>query len=179
LGRSLADAPGVVRVLEELFPRAERYLDAGAGSGGCAAWLNQRGHAVVACEHSSMGRWLTRCLGVASERFDLTQSAPAPAVVGRFDIAYSFEVAEHLPEALGQRLVEFIADRSDCVVFTAAVPGQGGMGHVNEQPPEYWVERFRASGLELDELLTERARSGFRREAVADWFANNAIVLRR
>jgi len=29
------------------------------------------------------------------------------------------------------------------VMFSAAVPGQGGEHHVNEQPLEYWREKFR------------------------------------
>jgi SAM-dependent methyltransferase len=178
-GRSLSDAPGVIRVLESAFPEARRYLDVGAGSGGFAAQVKRAGHSIVACEYNWMGRWFTERLGVESHAFDLSHADPAPGVKGRFDIAYSFEVAEHLPRELGVRLVEFMGMHADIVVFTAAVPGQGGMGHINEQSPDYWIQRFRDTGLELDDAVTARVRSGFQREAVADWFGSNAIVLRR
>jgi hypothetical protein len=176
-GRSYADAPGVVRAIDSCFPEARRCLDVGAGSGGFAARLS-KGRNVVACEYNGMGRWFTKLQGVESHPFDLTQAEPAPAVHGPFDLAYSFEVAEHLPAEIGQRMVEFMAGCAPAVLFTAAIPGQGGMGHVNEQPPEYWIQRFEAVGMIYDEKMTREVRGKFEEERVAAWFATNAIVLR-
>lgn len=179
LGRSLADAPGVISTLEGLFPEARAFLDVGAGSGGFAAQLRRHGHAVQACERDRTGRRLTRLQRVTSTPFDLASADPAPGISGRFDLAYSFEVAEHLTPELGRRLVEFIASRADTVVFSAAQPGQGGMGHINEQPSAYWVQLFDTEGMQLDEPATDRLRAGFRsRPEVASWFALNALVLR-
>ena len=35
---------------------------------------------------------------------------------------------------------------SDVILFSAAIPGQGGTHHVNEQWPSYWIEKFAARG---------------------------------
>jgi hypothetical protein len=72
-----------------------------------------------------------------------------------------------------------MADRAPLIVFTAAHPGQGGMGHVNEQPPEEWAAKFESVGMTFDREATNRLRDAFVTESVADWFAANALVLRR
>lgn len=66
-----------------------------------------------------------------------------PFVLDRkFDMAMSLEVAEHLPEESADDFVAGICGSSDVVLFSAAHPGQGGDGHVNEQPIEYWIDKF-------------------------------------
>ena len=35
---------------------------------------------------------------------------------------------------------------SDVILFSAAIPGQGGTHHVNEQWPSYWIEKFAVRG---------------------------------
>lgn len=61
----------------------------------------------------------------------------------RFDLAICFEVAEHLPEHYADRLVDTLSDCADIVIFSGAVPGQGGTYHMNEQPHEYWLNKFK------------------------------------
>jgi hypothetical protein len=113
---------------------------------------------------------------VPSAPFDLRDTAPPRR---RADLAYSFEVAEHLPPELGDRLVGFLAATAPLVVFTAAHPGQGGYGHVNEQPQAYWVERFRAAGMEPSPDETAALRRAFAAAGVqAPWFDENVLVLR-
>jgi SAM-dependent methyltransferase len=62
----------------------------------------------------------------------------------RFDLAVSLEVAEHIVAASAGTFVESLVRAAPLVMFSAAIPHQGGGGgdHVNEQWPEYWVERF-------------------------------------
>ena len=45
---AVADAPTVARTFEEVFPKAGRFVDAGAGSGAYAAEPRRRGYIVVA-----------------------------------------------------------------------------------------------------------------------------------
>jgi len=79
---------------------------------------------------------------------------------GRFDVVISLEVGEHLP---GQLAFEFVRRLVDClssdgrrlILFSAAHPGQGGDGHINCQPKEYWLDLFRFAGMSLDENRTE------------------------
>lgn len=169
-------APGVVRTFRQLFPEATRYLDVGAGSGAYAAEVNRApGLHCLACEYSATARRMAQKQGVDCRPFDLTKHPPAD-ISGEFDVAYSFEVAEHVPEPIGRELVRFIAGGAPNVVFTAAAPGQPGMGHINCQPKEYWIERFADSGMHHRADLTAQAVERFRAEEVAWWLVNNVMV---
>ena len=60
----------------------------------------------------------------------------------RYDLAICVEVAEHLQPIHADTLVATICACSDTIFFTAARPDQGGESHLNEQPREYWLEKF-------------------------------------
>ncbi len=60
----------------------------------------------------------------------------------RYDLAVCLEVAEHLPEASASKLVRQLTSAAPAVLFSAAVPGQGGTNHINEQWPDYWDGLF-------------------------------------
>jgi hypothetical protein len=62
----------------------------------------------------------------------------------RFDLVQSLEVGEHLPLSAAETLVDSLTTASDRVLFSAAVKGQGGEFHVNEQPLAFWQELFEA-----------------------------------
>ena len=174
--QAMASAPGVMRTFGEVFPNAHRYLDVGAGSGGFAAEAQRLGREVVACEHSKSGRRMANKQGVDCRPFDLNHDPPADVGQG-FDLAYCFEVAEHLPPELGRKLVDFLSRCAPLVAFSAAQPGQGGTGHINEQPRQYWIDQFATVGMAYSSELSEQVRLGFQRQTVAQYLANNIIVL--
>lgn len=176
---AVASAPPVIDVIAGQYPQARFYADVGAGSGAYAAEAARRGLGVVACEHSPTGRrWAVR-QGVDCRPFDLTREPPAAMPTG-IDLSYCFEVAEHLPPELGDRLVRFLAELSPIVIFTAARPGQGGTGHLNEQPKAYWIERFTRSGMRHVPDESQALAEGFARRAVpSTWLIENVLVFRR
>jgi hypothetical protein len=172
------DAGPVMSALQEEFPQARTYADVGSGGGGYVAEATRRGIHAVGAEKSPVGRWLTRRQGGRAVPFDLNEDPPAE-LPRQVDVAYSFEVAEHLPPELGDRLVGFIAGLAPVVVFTAATPGQGGIGHVNEQPHEYWHERFAVAGHRVDHAASARLREALdRRGTHAGWLKLNLYVYR-
>lgn len=59
-----------------------------------------------------------------------------------FDLAICLEVAEHLPESSSENLIDSLIRHSDVILFSAAIPGQGGQNHLNEQWPKYWHKLF-------------------------------------
>lgn len=61
----------------------------------------------------------------------------------KFDLALSVECAEHLNEKYANVLIDNMCRHSDIIIFGAAIPGQGGVEHVNEQLQSYWVEKFK------------------------------------
>ena len=72
---------------------------------------------------------------------------------GDYDLAISLEVAEHLPARAGRRLVAELTRVAPIVLFSAAIPGQGGKGHVNEQWPAYWRALFNRHGFRQLDIL--------------------------
>jgi predicted RNA methylase len=146
-------------VMEQLAPHSA--LDLGCGWG---EWLDALG--------------IEDVLGVdiASERegvvrHDLTE----PLDLGRtFDLVISLETAEHLPEAAADTYVESISRHTaDAVLFSAAVPGQEGLHHINCQPHEYWHEKFEEYGLKVrDSIRPLIARSPY----VSPWYRNNIFL---
>lgn len=76
---------------------------------------------------------------------------------GPFDLGWSIEFAEHIGESY---IENFFNDFAKCkrIIFTAAPPGWGGVGHVNEQPESYWVEKFDKFGFVYDSELTKTIR---------------------
>lgn len=71
----------------------------------------------------------------------------------RYDLAISLEVAEHLPEEKCDIFVENLTNASDIILFSAAIPGQGGDFHVNEKPLSYWQKKFETQGYDLCDCL--------------------------
>lgn len=164
---ALADA-----LHNELQPAT--VLDVGCGTGLILARLREHGVTIRGIEGS---RVAIRRSPVADAivRADLRNGVPD---LGAFDVALCIEVAEHLPPESADVLVAGLADASDVIVFTAAIPGQGGMGHLNEQPPAYWRERFRRHGFELDGLAAD-LRAAIAAHPEPWWIHQNLSVFRR
>ena len=70
-----------------------------------------------------------------------------PINAGIFDTVISFETAEHIePEGTNQFILNLVNATGKTLLFTAAPLGQGGTGHINCRPKEFWI-------MELSDLL--------------------------
>jgi SAM-dependent methyltransferase len=174
--QGVRDARLVVPVVVSAFPSAKSFLDVGCGTGAFVAEFARQGFRSIGLERSPHGRKLALGQKVDCRDFDLTRSIQAE-MTEHFDVLSCFEVAEHMPADLGDKLVEFLARFCSPIVFSAAQPGQGGTGHINEQPPQYWIERFERFGFFFDSARTEELRSGFAANGAAPWFQRNTTVL--
>lgn len=90
-----------------------------------------------------------------------------------FDLVVSVEVAEHLPEGAAEQYVTSLTRLGPVVLFSAAVPHQGGEHHVNEQWPGYWVDLFSAKGYRAIDCLRQRI---WEAGAVDWWYAQNLLL---
>lgn len=96
---------------------------------------------------------------VVPREFLVVHDLREPYITDRkFDLAFSIEVAEHIPEAFDDAYVDTIANASDTVVLSAAPPGQGGTHHVNEKPRSYWKGKFEDRGMKYDAKTVEVLR---------------------
>jgi hypothetical protein len=74
----------------------------------------------------------------------------------QFDLVVSLEVAEHLPSACAETFVESLTGLGPVILFSAAIPFQGGTHHVNEQWPEYWLRFFQARDFVVIDALRKQ-----------------------
>lgn len=97
------------------------------------------------------------------------------------ELVVCWEVAEHIERRYANRLCDIIARHTlNTLLFSAAVEGQGGSGHVNERTHQYWADKFQRRGLEVDSMLTTNLRRVFRQVAApAWWYGQNLLVMKR
>ncbi len=128
----------------ESFPQS--VLDVGCATGIWLAACKSRGVTKV---HGIDGPWVPReQLEIAEGEFTEHNLAESmPAADANYDLALCIEVAEHLAATQAADLVNYLAGRADMVLFSAAIPGQGGTDHINEQPQSYWREHFANAGM--------------------------------
>jgi SAM-dependent methyltransferase len=160
---ALEVSPVMVDAVLRRFPSARSVADIGSGTGPYTNEFRKRGLSCTGFEYSPKARAIaTQRLGLQLEPFDLSLDGTWPR--SGYDLAVCIEVAEHVPANLGDRLVSVCARAAPHIVFTAAAPGQGGQGHVNEQPKEYWIERFARHGRVWNESATEALARDLERE---------------
>lgn len=110
---------------------------------------------------------------IPGEHF-LARNLAQPFDLGRrFDLVQCLEVAEHLSADHAATLVDNLIRHSDRVLFSAAVPGQGGEYHVNEQPYAYWRALFAARGYRLFDWLRPQLRD---QREVEPWYRYNLLL---
>jgi SAM-dependent methyltransferase len=131
--------PAVVSLVN---PRS--VVDVGCGIGTWLSVFRERGVAdVLGIDGSYVQPQMLLIPGECFLARDLTK----PIGLGRrFDLAMSLEVGEYLPANLADSFIDQLVGLSDIVLFSAAIPGQGGFHHINEQWQDYWRRRFEAMG---------------------------------
>ncbi|HVY50164.1 MAG TPA: methyltransferase domain-containing protein [Devosia sp.] len=104
-----------------------------------------------------------RPLDITAE-FDLGQ---------RFDLAVCLEVGEHIPPDASGQLVANLVRHAPVVLFSAAVPGQGGENHINERPLDFWRGLFGAHGFRALDAFRPRLAG---RTEVEPWYRYNVLL---
>ncbi len=146
-------------------------LDVGAGHGAWAAeWIKAGVEDVVAVD----GDYVRRDqLAIPSGRFVAHDLATPLDLQRRFDLVQSLEVAEHLPPAKAGQFIDNLVAHGDVILFSAAVPHQGGEHHVNEQPPEYWRTKFASHGYAAFDFVRPALAA---RSEVKAWYRFNTYL---
>lgn len=90
-----------------------------------------------------------------------------------YDLCISLEVAEHINQERTDVFVENLTRASDIILISAALPGQGGTEHVNEQKLSYWVEKFNRRGFELYDIIRPYI---WYNDAIDYWYRQNMVL---
>lgn len=152
--------------------RPASVIDVGCGTG---VWLDEFRKLGVTDITGIEGPWIQ---GMALEipasvvrLHDLSQPHEI-TVDGTRSLAVCLEVAEHLAPERATDLVSFLVRLAPCILFSAAIPDQGGIGHANEQWPSYWAALFESQGYRRFDCVRGRF---WEIENVAPWYAQNTF----
>ena len=99
------------------------------------------------------GEWIDHNLFTAKGELKVSDFEKPIELEKRFDLAICLEVAEHITPTSAHRFISDLCKSSDLILFSAAVAGQGGRGHVNEQNQSYWVELFMSKGYKCFDVI--------------------------
>lgn len=167
---SYLSAKRLLPLVLDLVP-AQSVLDVGCGVGTFVRAFMEYG---VTDAVGIDGDYVKReQLKIPAENFRACNLADGFDLGRTFDLAISLEVAEHLPLDASERFVQDITRHSKVVLFSAAVPMQGGTGHINEQWASYWAAIFGKFGY--------RVYDPFRRAIWGDrdievWYRQNTLL---
>lgn len=151
--------------------KPESMLDIGCGIG---TWLKIAKDLGVSEVIGVDGAYVDRSLlKINSEEFIAKDLRQPFSLNKKFDLALCLEVAEHLPKDSATNLITTLCSHSDVIIFSAAVPNQGGQNHLNEQWPSYWVDHFATQGFRPYDILRPVFWNDTR---VEFWYKQNMIV---
>jgi SAM-dependent methyltransferase len=156
-------------ILDLVRPRS--VVDVGCGDG---SWLRVLAEQGVDDLLGLDGPWITRsALKIPEQSFDTIDLRQPFRLPRHFDMAISLEVAEHLPPEAAVDLVEHLTALAPVVLFSAAIPHQGGTEHVNEQWADHWATLFGRSGYAVLDVV----RPAFWiHDGVEPWYAQNTFL---
>jgi SAM-dependent methyltransferase len=141
----------ISKMVIDLLDGVDSLVDLGCGLG---IWPNAFLEHGVSTVIGVDGEYVQRDLMVLPESHFTFHDLTQPFKLDRkFDLASSLEVAEHLPRDRAEGFVEDLTDLAPVVLFSAAIPGQGGTHHVNEQWQDYWAKLFAARGYRAIDVI--------------------------
>jgi SAM-dependent methyltransferase len=173
LEQTRSSAREILPVVLQLLKPAS-IIDIGCGTG---HWLAAAAELGITDFLGVDGEWALKAkVEIPRDNF-LVHDLSAPLKLDRkFDLAIALEVAEHLPEDQAREFVSTLCKLGDKVLFSAAIPGQGGRHHVNEQWPACWAALFAEFGFACYDVLRAKIWNNPR---VLWYYAQNCMIFAR
>ena len=158
--------PEVVRLIA---PKSA--VDLGSGTG---EWLGELRKLGVTDVIGVDGEWVDRAaLKIPTDQFKPFDLRNKLVMDRAFDLAISVETAEHLSPERGEGFVADLVGLAPVVLFSAAIPGQGGTDHINEQWQDYWAGLF----AKHDYVALDCLRLKFWNDSRVEWWYRQNIIL--
>lgn len=171
-GRRRSAKAVVPLIMELVCPK--KVVDVGCGLGTWLKVFSDHGvDEILGIDDNSVD---TNKLAIRADRFLAHDLKEPLQIAGQFDLVLSLEVAEHLPEESAPVLVDSLTRLAPLVLFSAAIPFQAGVNHINEQWPEYWAEHFRQKGYVAVDCVRRKI---WKNESVERWYAQNILLFVR
>ncbi len=167
---SRRSAEVIVPLVLEFLPVGS-VVDIGCGDG---TWLSVFRRLGVVDILGIDGEYVDRdLLQVPKECFQAADLTKPFGLRREFDLALSLEVAEHLSPACASSFVKSLTRLAPAVLFSAAIPFQGGNHHINERWPDEWAALFRDHNYVPIDFLRKRV---WENDAVDWWYAQNILL---
>lgn len=132
-------AEKILNLLFEIY-KPHSILDVGCGLG---TWLSVARELGVEHIYGIEGPWIIPKQLSIEKEYVTIQDLEYPFNLHRsFDLVISLEVAEHLSPDAARTFITSLVSHGDVVLFSAAIPYQGGHNHINEQFASYWAGLF-------------------------------------
>jgi SAM-dependent methyltransferase len=158
--------PFLVKLLQP-----KRVIDFGCGDG---TWLKQFLNSGADSVLGIDGTLLPFSSYQIPREFISTQDLNKPfEIKEHYDLALCLEVAEHLLPETSDLLINELTKFADIILFGAAIPGQGGNNHINEQWPEYWIEKFSQRGYSVFDIIRSFV---WKNPEVEWWYSQNTFL---
>jgi SAM-dependent methyltransferase len=170
---TLYSAETILSIVQDSIPEIKSAVDLGCGVGTWLSVLEKRG-ATKICGLD--GSWVNKdYLEIQKDSFiEHNFSKGIDPIIDRtFDLAISLEVAEHLPPSSAEGFISLLTSLSEVVLFSAAIPQQGGTGHINEQWANYWISLFENRGYVVADIIRKRIWND---ESIPRWYRQNTLV---
>jgi hypothetical protein len=168
--REAASAAAALPLLLDLVPDVTSLSQVGFGSG---EWLAEALRLGVPDVRGIDGPWATLDgLLVAREQISVVDTRETFHCES-CHLAVCVEYAEHLPESRAASFIADLVSLAPVIAFSAAIPGQDGDGHVNEQWPSYWEAHFAAVGYRMVDAVRYRL---WNEPDVPSYIAQNLLI---
>ena len=172
---AIENAEAMAKTMAARF-KPKFVIDVGCGTGALLESFRNLGCETCGLEYSDAGLAYCHKRKLAVRKFNLEKELTSDA---GYDLATSFEVAEHLAPWAADRYVALLCQFSPRVVMSAAPPGQGGVDHINEQPQFYWIEKFNRCNYSFDENSSRELALDWKALGVTSWYRDNMMVFTR
>lgn len=131
-------------------------VDFGCGNGDIVNSLRMYGVQPYGIEGSECAREYSVLRPGEMLIHNLCEPLPNGLFKGQIDLGICLEVAEHLPEVGGLNLLDSLTSNCDILLFGAALPGQGGIGHITLRTAGWWAHRLDIRGFLPQPDMTQR-----------------------
>jgi cyclopropane fatty-acyl-phospholipid synthase-like methyltransferase len=172
--QSRRSAKEVVPLVVDLI-QPKHVIDVGCGIG---TWLSVFRECGIEEVFGVDGDWVNNeeMLEIPKARFRSFDLKEPLYLDRQFDLVVSLEVAEHLPPECAETFIDSLSRLGPVVLFSAAIPYQGGTHHVNEQWPEYWAQYFRDRAYEVIDCIRRKI---WHNDDVEWFYAQNMLLFVR
>ncbi|HZY25563.1 MAG TPA: glycosyltransferase family 2 protein, partial [Bacteroidales bacterium] len=167
---SLQSAREIVPLVLDIIP-CERVVDVGCGNG---AWLKVFQENGIKEILGIDGEYVNEeILLIPKQNFMPWDLKQVLQFNKKFDLVMSLEVAEHLPAECAATFVESLTNLGSVILFSGAIPYQGGENHINEQWPAYWINLFKTKNYVAVDCIRRKV---WNNKSVAYWYSQNLFI---